>query len=776
MKIIWTLVLRYMKQNKKRTASIIVGIVFSVMMLTIVSIFTFTMRETMITQEIKDHGSWQVRFHNLDEAQFEKLTNFVKIKKCTKSVECTVHDYKNDSKFCADVELKHINYFMFGLTQKMASELGMRPLSDGEGELLPNRKMSEYDVTYHMNLLEFYGTSTADGMGKGIMMFGLLGLVTVLAAVFVYNFYAVSLYERMRYIGMLSSSGATKFQKALVILLEGFVEGVISFPVGFLFGMVVSKAGIWIFNAAGGSEEKLYMVCNITCFTVIFLCSAVMILAAITEPVRQASEVTLVEQLTATTPKGLEGQSFTNLRKKHRLIGTEGAIGIKNVYRNKPRYMVTCVLILITLCLLLDGYIYYDESDYVTDRRPRPDLGTWIEVQDRDPKVAGELLNKIRDLEEVSYAVEEISVDLMIQISGKTFQGEVRGLDDQTFQTYAGQSKADEESAQKEQFIAVADDYVIHPAEKKMGPVPGLAVGDKIKLLNESDGTENSVQIAVNGKTSEAPPYPYFSRSMEDINGFKEYETEKVHLYVRKEDLLEMLRSMQYEGEIRTFLYTDIKDEPKEQLYGWADRFLFKKDVKDCAKKDMKFQNDIMNIAESMGLSQEPLNERITADTFHKYEEREKGYAIGSASIWENEKMFNSGQALKKLFIYGVVILTFALSLTSIFQNISMSMRVRKREFAVLHSIGMTKMEIFRMVMTENAVFGIVGAVFGIPFSLFLMYQIWNDQSFVRYGTIPVKIIEIQIIILVMVMLIPAVYIGKQLKNLKMIELIKDEG
>lgn len=151
------------------------------------------------------------------------------------------------------------------------------------------------------------------------------------------------------------------------------------------------------------------------------------------------------------------------------------------------------------------------------------------------------------------------------------------------------------------------------------------------------------------------------------------------------------------------------------------------------------------------------------------------GYALGSAAIWESEQMFTSSQSLKRMFIYGMAVLTIALSLTSVFQNISMSMRVRKREFAVLHSIGMTKMGIFRMVMTENVVFVFVGALFGIPFSIFLMYQIWNDQ-FTRYGTIPVQIILIQVMILILLALVPAFYIWRQLKNLDMIEDIKAEG
>ena len=275
--------------------------------------------------------------------------------------------------------------------------------------------------------------------------------------------------------------------------------------------------------------------------------------------------------------------------------------------------------------------------------------------------------------------------------------------------------------------------------------------------------------------TSAAPPYPYFSRNLEDIDGFREYEADYIHVYMKIGDLARLAEALQYQGDILKFIYVDRVKQEDTAESGFLDRVIYKKELKEKAKEDHEFQEKIIEAARELGMSQFPLNQRTTANVFHKYVPREKGYSIGSADIWKSEQMLASGQALKKLFTYGMVVLIIALSLTSIFQNISMSMRVRKREFAILHSIGMTKMEIFRMVMTENALFGIVGAGFGIPFSVFLMYQIRKEQ-FLRYGTIPVKILLVQLGVLVLVSLVPAVYIRRQLKDLKIIENIKTEG
>lgn len=773
MKIIRTMVLRYMKQNKKRTIAAIVGITFSVMMLTVITIFTFTMIHSLIGQEVRENGSWHVRFHNLSQEQFEELKGSEKIKECSVSQTCLSHDYSRDAKLCADVEMKHVSYMMFGTTQKMAAELGMEKLPYGTGELLPNRKISEYDVSYHMNLLEYYGTSTADGMGNGIMMFGMLGLFIILAAVFVYNFYAASMHERIRYIGMLGSAGAVKNQRAAVMLYEGLVEGVVAFPIGLLLGMTISRAGVWIFNASGAAGERMTLICDVKCILVILLSTVMMLLLAITGPVRQAAEITLAQQLTASSPKGLDGQSFTSLRKRHRILGTEGAIGIKNVFRNEPRYVVTCVLILISICLLLDGYTYFDENDYVADRRKRPELGTWVEVQDKDPNVLSELFEQISGIEGVTSVTSEMSIDHEISLAGERIRIQLTGLDDRTFDTYLAQSGIMEDES--EQYPVLVDDYVIYEEEKRMGNAFRYEPGDEMWLDFTVGGENAAKEFSVLGTAKGAPPYPYFSRNLEAVNGFRQYEASTVHLYMRNNDLIRLLEAVQYKAEVRKYVYADIKRMERSESYSWIDRVIYRKKLKEKAQEDREFQKEIIRAASDMGMSQVPLNQRTTGEAFHQYMERDMGYALGSAAIWESEQMFTSSQSLKRMFIYGMAVLTIALSLTSVFQNISMSMRVRKREFAVLHSIGMTKMGIFRMVMTENAMFVFVGALFGIPFSIFLMYQIWNEQ-FTRYGTIPVQIILIQVIILILLALVPAFYIWRQLKNLNMIEDIKAEG
>lgn len=775
MKIIRTLVLRYMKRNRKRTLATIAGITVSVMLLTVITIFTFTLLHSMIRQEVSENGTWHATFHNLSEEQFEQLEKSAKVKKCTVSKACKVYDHSRNSNVCADVEMRHVSYFMFGATQKMAAEIGMEKLPYGEGELLPNRKISNYDITYHMNLLEYYGTSTADGMGKGIMMFGLLGMSVVLAAVFVYNFYAVSLYERIKYIGVLGSAGATKFQRSLVILFEGMVEGAVSFPIGFLLGFAVSKGLLWFLNTAGGTKEGFPMVCNVPCVAVILICTVVMLFLAVTGPIRQAAEITLAEQLTAAAPKELEGQSFTNLRKPHPVLGLEGAMGIKNVYRNKPRYLVTCVLILISMGLLLDGYTYFDESDFVADRRTRPKLGTWIEIQDQNPAVLEELFEKLEGMDEISVLAGVMSMDLNYQDSGKQRKLRLSGLDDKTFEEYMKQAEKLTDTAEQARYPVLLDNYVLRPEEKKMGEIPGYDWGEPIEIQNQTSEKGTAQELTVTDITSAAPPYPYFSRNLEDIDGFREYEADYIHVYMKIGDLARLAEALQYQGDILKFIYVDRVKQEDTAESGFLDRVIYKKELKEKAKEDHEFQEKIIEAARELGMSQFPLNQRTTANVFHKYVPREKGYSIGSADIWKSEQMLASGQALKKLFTYGMVVLIIALSLTSIFQNISMSMRVRKREFAILHSIGMTKMEIFRMVMTENALFGIVGAGFGIPFSVFLMYQIRKEQ-FLRYGTIPVKILLVQLGVLVLVSLVPAVYIRRQLKDLKIIENIKTEG
>ena len=70
---------------------------------------------------------------------------------------------------------------------------------------------------------------TAVGIVVVIIMIGSVGLI--------YNAFAISLNDRSRYLGTLSSIGATKRQKKQSVYFEGLVVGIIAIILGVIAGV-----------------------------------------------------------------------------------------------------------------------------------------------------------------------------------------------------------------------------------------------------------------------------------------------------------------------------------------------------------------------------------------------------------------------------------------------------------------------------------------------------------------------------------------------------------
>jgi len=74
------------------------------------------------------------------------------------------------------------------------------------------------------------------------------------------------------------------------------------------------------------------------------------------------------------------------------------------------------------------------------------------------------------------------------------------------------------------------------------------------------------------------------------------------------------------------------------------------------------------------------------------------------------------------VFTYGFILLITAISIANIFNTISTSISLRKREFAMLKSVGMTPKGFNKMINYESIFYGIKSLLYGLPVSIALMY------------------------------------------------------
>ncbi|MBQ7161010.1 MAG: ABC transporter permease [Clostridia bacterium] len=108
---------------------------------------------------------------------------------------------------------------------------------------------------------------------------------------------------------------------------------------------------------------------------------------------------------------------------------------------------------------------------------------------------------------------------------------------------------------------------------------------------------------------------------------------------------------------------------------------------------------------------------------------------------FESEKLIDNAEHLEKVrmavtvvnvFAYGFIIIISLIAVANVFNTISTNILLRRREFAMLKSIGMSRKGFRRMLNFECIIYGFKGLIYGLPAAIlvtFLIYRV-TTQAF----------------------------------------------
>ena len=94
-------------------------------------------------------------------------------------------------------------------------------------------------------------------------------------------------------------------------------------------------------------------------------------------------------------------------------------------------------------------------------------------------------------------------------------------------------------------------------------------------------------------------------------------------------------------------------------------------------------------------------------------------------NVYEEAQMMRDMYTLIGIFLYGFIIVISLIGVTNIFNTITTNMELRKQEFAMLKSVGMTSKEFNRMIRLESVFMGTKSLLIGIPIGVALSYVIY---------------------------------------------------
>ena len=226
----------------------------------------------------------------------------------------------------------------------------------------------KYDVYFRMNnpkqLYSFMEDNKIDGSSnRDVLMlsgasghasfyavlYGLAGVIIALimfgSISLIYNAFSISVSERTKQFGLLSSIGATKKQLRKMVFFEALVVSAVGIPVGVLAG--VGGIGItlhFVGDMMSDLEEIPLRLC-VSAGAIIVACiiSLVTVLISAWIPSNRATRGSAIEAIRQTTDIKAKAKDVKTSKLVYKLFGFPGMLANKHYKRNRKKYRIQMI-------------------------------------------------------------------------------------------------------------------------------------------------------------------------------------------------------------------------------------------------------------------------------------------------------------------------------------------------------------------------------------------------------------------------------------------------
>ena len=645
--------------------------------------------------------------------------------------------------FTVDVNSDNGNvnlYVMFNKNKKIIKQ----------SEELAKRLNYDNDINYNSTLLALYGESTYGNVMTTMvsMMMIMLALVSIGCIIVIYNSFAISVMERKKEFGLLSSIGATKRQLSHTVFFEAVFVGVIGIILGILGAYIGIGCVVLVINNLIGDmlEYKLYLVTNPLFIIIPVIFMIIVIGASAFIPSRRASKVSPIEAIRQNDDIKINKKKIRTSKLVNKLFGIEGEIALKNIKRNKKKYRVTVVSLFISIVLFISfsSYMNYTLNTASSVMGEVP-YDYQISYFGDDPNNDKEALDKINEIvkssdvkEYVSYSVSNLSI-----IGNYTYSDEYLDF----YKSAYGENGIKALNNLKYQYISIyiLDDNSYNKYKKLIG-----IDNDSVILLNKFKGVSYgnnkrvnyNIPVINNGNIN--IKICNFDND-EDVDTTKYCNKNIDNIFVTNKSF-DLIEEFSYMGDFKLIVNKKLYDS-----------------ISDSSTHYTQF-NIISDNTNNI--------DKLT-------KELDKYSNVNYTNIKEAMKQANNLILVVKILMYGFISLVTLIGVTSVFNTISTSMALRKREFAVLRSIGLTNRGFNKILFFESLFFGMKSLIFAIPVSIgitVLIHYALADMVSISTIIIPWKYIIISIVSVFVIVLLTMMYSTSKIKKHNIIEQIREEN
>jgi len=601
----------------------------------------------------------------------------------------------------------------------------------------------------HSSLLRAMGQSPQSNYMSMLWNMGLILIVIIVVASIslIYNAFSISISERTKQFGLLKSIGATKKQIRKSVLFEAFSLCLIGIPLGIGFGLLgigitLHFVGKLLVNLViEGDSAQLVLIISWQAIIPATIIALITIIISAMLPARRAVKMPAIYALRENNEIKLRRKNVHSSKLVYKLFGFEGMLANKNLKRNRRKHRLTVASLALSVILFVSTNAftnYMAGSADIIDTNTVHDIhffATQDELNNNDLPQTKLRLKQVKYVDEVAYSsnldgFSKVPMDSVspqyqklikqdspdrIDSSGKNvlINTNFIFIDNNTYKKYL-----EEQNLDLNQYLN--------------SDTPSPLIWDAAKTLTESNQILTTHILSDKGFLDSA----YYMNFIKNHYFTGEIDTEKLALTYENDD-------DNPDGSAKSSDYS-LVTIPKEKA-------LTEISVKDAKVMDAKLP---------LGATENQWNPQLTVvlpySVFEKFSaktmrqpayfyfmvqaKQHKQATEALAAFFKNDPSYRNSIAshisdirasdeserslmlIIKIFTYGFISLITLIVVANVFNTISTNIQLRRKEYAMLKSVGMTRKGFDRMMNYECILYGLKGLLFGLPVSFVLCY------------------------------------------------------
>lgn len=575
-----------------------------------------------------------------------------------------------------------------------------------------------------------------------ILLVIILLIFSILSIIILYNAFLITINERKKEYAVLNSIGATESQILKMTFLENIIIGIIGIIIGFLLSYLCSDLLLKLLNNIVASAiYNFKLVLDIKYIIISFVIIIINIYISSLIPSIRASSTSVIQGIK--NNKQIKSQTNNYIFEKH--LNIEGRLALKNLKRNKNKYKIITILLVICMTSYITISTYINYEKVAANLIDEYDVDAELELSENSNKYYKTILDnyvttsgdKIEYLEYKImglYALVEPE-DALIAVNCRyadamCFPIQIIGLDDKSYNNYITDLNANN------------GDYIIYNSiTKKEGKTEyvyryytafetNYDFNFKIVYCNYVD-EEASYEIIDDETLKEN-----FVLTEKLPSGFKEINnTEKITIFTNIDTFnkIEEKINIHPKGTNQQNIWMHFGNTSNSGNF-----------VKIKCGNIINFSNYMDNIIQNQNI-----------DISAKYYSLENQEKIIYANVLE-------------LILRTIILTIIIIGIISSINIINASLCEREEEFKALSRLGATKENIIKILIYENIYMFIKATIISIILSIPILYAIIKSMTktiILDKILIPFTSIGIFILLLFIISLIIAIYSVKFIKE-----------